>query len=193
MKTKCIDYIVAVIWYLFWKIIQVNSSALIDLENKIEEIVLTERTETMIPLLYLTLTLMAFYGPNAEILGNIKLNIWHHQSQIFDIETFVWNLLILFFVDILSFVANGLLVWKYCNVNVLAVLLKIQKSFWFFMANCEALLLMLVSMKCHNFISETQIWQITIFYLRILKSSQLVVEMILLLNLIGYTEIILMK
>ena len=154
---------------------------------------LTERTETIIPLVYLTLTLMAFYGPKAEILGNIKLNIWHHQSRILDIETFVWNLLLLFFVDILSFVANGLLVWKYCNVNVLAVLLKIQKSFWFFMANCEALLLMLVSMKCHNFISETQIWQITIFYLRILKSSQLVVEMILLLNLIGYTEIILMK
>ena len=140
------------------KIHNSNFLAHICSENKVEEIVLTERTETMIPLVYLTLTLMAFYGSNAEILGNIKLNIWHHQSQILDIETFVWNLLLLFFVDIFSFATNGILIWKYCHINVFAVLLKIQKSFWFFMANCEALLLMLVRAKrCHFSISKTLI------------------------------------
>ena len=39
---------------------------------------MTERIESVIPFTYLLTFLMAYYGPNAEILGNIKLTIWPH-------------------------------------------------------------------------------------------------------------------
>ena len=34
---------------------------------------------------------MAYYGPNAEIMGSVKLKIWHHQNVIDDIEAFAIN------------------------------------------------------------------------------------------------------
>ena len=40
---------------------------------------MTERIETMIPILYISVTLMAFYGPNGNLTGNVLLNLWHYQ------------------------------------------------------------------------------------------------------------------
>ena len=117
--------------------------------RKIEEIVVNERVEGIIPLVYLTLIVMAYYGPNANLLGNIKLQIWQYESQIGDIEKFITNIILLLFVDFLSFLVNGAFIWNFCKVNVLSVFMKIQKSFWLYFANTEVLLLMLVK-KVHN-------------------------------------------
>ena len=51
-------------------------------QEKITELVMTERNETLVPLVYMIALLMAFYGPNAEILASIKLKIWHFQTTI---------------------------------------------------------------------------------------------------------------
>ena len=40
-----------------------------------EELTLTERIETLVPLTYMLCFAIAFYGPNAEILGNIRLTL----------------------------------------------------------------------------------------------------------------------
>ena len=114
-------------------------------DNKIEEIVINERVEGIIPIVYLILIVMAYYGPNANLLGNIKLQIWHYESQIGSMEKFVTNIILLLFVDFLSFLLNGAFIWKVCKVNVLSVFMKIQKSFWLYFANTEVLLLMLVN------------------------------------------------
>ena len=34
---------------------------------------MTERIEFIVPLTYMVMLLMAYYGPNADILGNVKL------------------------------------------------------------------------------------------------------------------------
>ena len=88
---------------------------------------------------------MAYFGPNAEIMGSVKLQIWHHQNVIEDFGAFATNIVILFFVDFLSFIINGLLIWKFCNINPLRVLCDIQKRFWFVMMVVEAHLLSAVS------------------------------------------------
>ena len=56
-------------------------------DEKIEEIVLSERTEALIPLAYMTLTLMAYYGPNAENLGNIKLRLRDFTTPLLQLQT----------------------------------------------------------------------------------------------------------
>ena len=48
-------------------------------QEDLAELVLAERIETVIPFTYMFVFLMAFYGPNANLLGGIKLDIWHHQ------------------------------------------------------------------------------------------------------------------
>ena len=111
----------------------------------IEYLILTERNETLVPLTYLAIMAMAYYGPNAEIMGSVKLQIWHHDNIIQDFGAFATNILILFAMDFMSFMVNGFLVWKFCNINPLRVLLDIQKRYWSVMIFVEASLLSEVS------------------------------------------------
>ena len=94
------------------------------------------------PLTYMALILMAYFGPNAELLGNIKLRLWHYQKPIPDINAFVMNVSLFLIVDILSFVINGCLLWRFCKVNVIKLLQKLQKDFWIVFGIAEAFLLM---------------------------------------------------
>ena len=115
--------------------------------DDVEGLVLTERIETLVPITYLAIMAMAYYGPNAEIMGSVKLQIWHHKYIIEDFGDFSKNILILFAVDFLSFIINGLMIWKFCNINLLKVLLNIQKRYWTFMVFIEASLLNEVSLN----------------------------------------------
>lgn len=109
--------------------------------DDVQHLILTERIETIVPLTYIACMSMAYFGPNAEIMGSVRLEIWHHQKMIDDFESFARNVIILFGVDFLSFVINGLLIWMYCNINPLRVLCNIQKRYWYIMIFTEAYLL----------------------------------------------------
>ena len=103
--------------------------------------VLTARTETMIPLIYMITLLMAYFGPNAEILGTIKLEIWHYDNKIDDIWASLFKIGLLWVVDIFCQICASILMWKYCNVNMFQILLQLQKELWLPMAIGEALLI----------------------------------------------------
>lgn len=109
-------------------------------QEDIEHLVLTERIETLVPMSYIAIMVMAYFGPNATILGSVKLAIWHHQSTIQDINAFVSNVGLLFGVDLMSFIINGIILWTFCKVNVLKVLQKLQKQYWFIYTFAEAFL-----------------------------------------------------
>ena len=117
------------------KFVSSNSLA----QENLEELIMTERIESVIPFTYLLTFLMAYYGPNAEILGNIKLTIWQYQS-VADIEDYIKNLLKLLVIDFLSFATNGILLWITCKINVFKVLQKVQAQFWLIMTIQEAFL-----------------------------------------------------
>ena len=107
---------------------------------------MTERIETMVPILYISVTLMAFYGPNGNLTGNVLLNLWHYQP-ITDIGVLLKTLGLLFGIDFMSFLVNGILLYGFFRINVVKVLAKIQKDFWFYMAFQEAFLFCIVSKK----------------------------------------------
>ena len=111
------------------------------MKEEIDWLILTERIETIIPMAYLALMLMAYYGPNAEILGSVKLTIWHFRSSITDSSEFVTNLSLLLVIDGSSLVINGILLWKFCNTNVLKVMQNQQKLFGYYMLVVEGYLL----------------------------------------------------
>ena len=67
--------------------------------DDVELLVLTERIETLVPLTYIAVMSLAYYGPNAEIVGSVKLQIWHHRNVIEDFEVFAMNIAILFAMD----------------------------------------------------------------------------------------------
>ena len=84
---------------------------------------------------------MAYYGPNADILGNVKLKIWHFQTPIKDINDFVITLGFMLAIDLFSFIINSFLLWKVCNVNAFKVLKTLQQNYWYMMFVAETYLL----------------------------------------------------
>ena len=100
-------------------------------------LVLNER-KSLSTLTYIIVIIMAYFGPNAELLGNVKLAIWHFQKPIKDIEAYVINVCLLLAVDLLSLVFNGILLWYSCKTNIFKVLNKLQKEFWYAFAIIEA-------------------------------------------------------
>ena len=103
----------------------------------IEELVLTERIETLVPLTYMICFAIAYYGPNAEILGNVKLDLWHFKP-VLDFGNYMSNLFILFVVDFMSLVINGIILQTTCNINILKIFQNIQSEFWLIMAVQQA-------------------------------------------------------
>ena len=115
----------------------VSSNSLV--QENLQELVMTERIESVIPVTYILTFLMAYYGPNAKILGNIKLTLWQYQS-VTDIEKYIKNLCVLTGIDFLSFATNGILLWTTCKINIFKVLQKVQQQFWLIFAIQEAFL-----------------------------------------------------
>ena len=50
------------------------------LKKSVQILVLSESLEIVIPLAYLLCFVIAYYGPNADILGNIKNDYWQYQD-----------------------------------------------------------------------------------------------------------------
>ena len=103
----------------------------------IEELLVTERIETLIPLTYMISFAIAYYGPNAEILGRVKLDLWQYKP-ILDFGNYMKNVFILFVVDFMSLVINGIILRTTCNVNILRIFRNIQSEFWLIMAVQQA-------------------------------------------------------
>ena len=90
---------------------------------------------------------MVFFCPNAELLGNIKLQIWQFQKPIPDIDAnaYILRVSLLMLVDLFSLFVNGILIWRICKVNTFRVFKKLQKSFWYLFAAAEAYVIQEVS------------------------------------------------
>ena len=43
-------------------------------------LVLAETLEFIMPLAYMSCFIVAYYGPNANVLGNVKNGYWHYQA-----------------------------------------------------------------------------------------------------------------
>ena len=104
-------------------------------------LVLSERKSFM-PATYIILILMAYFGPNAKLIGNIQLSIWQFERPIQDINQYVANVSLLLGMDFMSFIVNGILLWYFADINVFQFLKKLQQDFWGPFAIAEAFLLM---------------------------------------------------
>ena len=102
-----------------------------------EELILTERIETIVPLTYMICFAIAYYGPNAEILGNVKLDLWHFKP-VLNFGNYMRSVFILFIVDVMSLVMNGIILRTTCNINIFKIFQSIQSEFWLIMAVQQA-------------------------------------------------------
>jgi hypothetical protein len=116
-------------------------------------LIVSESVEILMPISYTISLLMAYYGPNGELLGNIRNSSWQY-SAIEDLDATLTWLGMMFSIDFGSAIISITVLWKYCKINVLDMYLRIQKEMWFFFAVSQA-----------YFLTEVEFFQIIIFLL----------------------------
>ena len=104
-----------------------------DVDQDVQELMMAEKIEFVVPLLYYLTFVMGYYGPNGDLFGGLRIKIWHRQS-LFDPETATYWLTIFFLIDIGSLVVSAILLWVFCRINCFSHYLKISVAFWFIMA-----------------------------------------------------------
>ena len=97
--------------------------------HQLEKLVLIEILEILVPFAYILTVLIAYYGPNATILGNVQNNYWQYVS-ISNIGKIIQNVLLLATIDTCSAIISGIFLWKSCNINIFHETFKIMKHCW---------------------------------------------------------------
>ena len=108
-------------------------------------LVINQTVEIVVPFAYSICFMMAFYGPNAELIGSVKSEYWHH-IPVEDIGRFTQNLGFFLIADAISIVATYSLLRYYCRINIIRAFAFMQKEFWFLMAVNTAYTINVVSL-----------------------------------------------
>ena len=106
-------------------------------------LIINESVEFLTPIAYVICLLMAYYGPNAEIMGNIKNSYWQY-SAIEDIGDTVSWIGIMFSVDLISVIVSFILLQCYCKINILVMYLQLQEHMGYIMAISTGYMLSLI-------------------------------------------------
>ena len=78
---------------------------------------LKEYFELAIPFVYCTSFVVAYYGPNASIIGNVKNDYWQYK-KVENIFEKLSNNGIFFFIDAMRGMLFGLILKRFCNLNM---------------------------------------------------------------------------
>ena len=92
-----------------------------------------ETIEFLVPIIYSITFVMAYYGPNAELIGNIRNNDWNFQS-VDDIASFLSDMFLMCFIDFTSCIISGLSLWIYASTSLFQEGYKVLKIFWPFVS-----------------------------------------------------------
>ena len=76
---------------------------------------------------------MAYYGPNAKLLGNVKSEYWQYEA----VEDVSWTFLVmlgLFFMDIVCLAFNLSILWIFSRVNHFEKFCSVMQKYWYILA-----------------------------------------------------------
>ena len=89
-----------------------------------------ESIEYLVPLIYTVTFLIAFYGPNADIIGNVGMTRWKFQG-VEDVKSYIEELLKIFAIDLAALIVSTVIFWKLASINMLREGYKIRNNYEF--------------------------------------------------------------
>jgi len=112
-----------------------NGNEQIEMDNKkaISKLVLAELCEGLVPLAYAICFAIAYYGPNAELFGNVRNGSWQYK-EVEDVSQTFLVMLWLFTIDLISLALNAFIIWTNCNVNLFNEICNFMQKYWFVVA-----------------------------------------------------------
>ena len=97
------------------------------------ELILNETVEMMAPISFIGSYLLAFYGPNYQILGNVGCSYWTFEATK-DLNDLLNTVLMMTLIDSGSAVISAFFLWKFCRINIFWEYCKFIKKYWMIMA-----------------------------------------------------------
>ena len=105
-----------------------NSSGVIKQIELLQELLINELVEFLVPLEYVICLIIAYYGPNAGLFGDVGSSYWQYDA-IKDIRYTLETIVTLFCIDICSLLSCSVFLWVFCRINVYRVYAVLQREF----------------------------------------------------------------
>ena len=122
-----------------YKIVQIHNKVAIESNdiqiwkkekhNTILKLVMAETTEGIVPLVYAVGFVMAYYGPNAMLIGNVSSSIWAYKA-VEDVGGLLTVVILLFGIDLLSIFLNSYFLFKFTDINLIQEFLRFLNKYW---------------------------------------------------------------
>ena len=109
----------------------------IQYQNMIAKLIASEIIEALCPAQYALGLIMAYYGPNGYLIGNI-LNDWWHYAKIHDMSNVLKTSLMLFLIDVANLLISAAFFQISSNVYFIKEVSKVLEANWlhFFVLLC---------------------------------------------------------
>ena len=97
-------------------------------EETLSELLLNELTEFITPVSFILAFSVAYYGPNAIIIGGIKNELWHYK-RVEDILKYLNGSFQMILLDSISAIISFILLRIFCNINAFEECVKVIKRY----------------------------------------------------------------
>lgn len=95
----------------------------------VQALIIKEILQILIPLSYSLILCLSYYGPNAEMIGNMKNEYWQFH-KIEDISSPLKKIAILVIVDWMLLFFSALILWKCCKILLINEYARIMEIYW---------------------------------------------------------------
>ena len=99
-----------------------------DLSYLLQNLAFIEMVEVMVSLSFMLSLLVAYFGPNSNLIGNVGSSLFHYR-KIEDIRHTVTNMFALFITDFSSIIVTGVILKLFCNINLMNVFIVMESEF----------------------------------------------------------------
>ena len=100
-----------------------------DLQKDVQDLVLSETLEVLTPIAHSIAVIIAYVGPNAMVLGNIRNSYWTYEAMT-ALEPFLNEEFQMVVIDLGAGVISALFLWKFCKINIIQQCCNILKVYW---------------------------------------------------------------
>ena len=96
--------------------------------NLMQDLAIFELVEFQAPLSLILVFMLTYFGPNGHLFGNILNSYWAFGA-IDNVEKTFTKMIVFFAADFSSSITCTILLWLFCRINFLKVLMELQKEF----------------------------------------------------------------
>ena len=99
-----------------------------EIDHALKRLALREFLEILIPAVYCISFIIAYHGPNASLLGNVKNGYWHYK-EICDITIKLSRIAMFFSIDVYRCLIFSFILWYYSQLHMFKAYVYILRNF----------------------------------------------------------------